>query len=124
MPSPSQYPEKNALIQKEFYADLKSIIFKESIKEIFDKVLKTVNKMGWELISDDIDEGQIEAVASSLFFGFKDEVVIRIKEINNKVVVDIRSRSRIGKIDRGANARRIKKFIIELKKLDNYNESK
>ena len=87
----------------------------QSPEKVFEKALKVVRSDGWKLVSEDKEEGQIEAVASSLFFGFKDEVVIRIKESAGKTIIDVRSRSRIGKIDRGANARRIRKFIKALK---------
>ncbi len=116
MPSPMEYPEeKFASMQHEFYPDLIPLKIKQNPKKVFEKALKIVKNDGWKLVSKDEEEGQIEAVASSLFFGFKDEVVIRIKKSKDGTIVDVRSRSRIGKIDRGANARRIRKFIKALK---------
>lgn len=116
VPNPMEYPEeKFANIQHKFYPDLIPIKLTQSPEKVFEKALKIVRSDGWKLVSKDKEEGQIEAVASSLFFGFKDEVVIRIKESKGKTIVDVRSRSRIGKIDRGANARRIRKFIKALK---------
>jgi len=60
------------------------------------------------------EEGRIEATASSLLFGFIDEVAIRIKPTEGGALVDMRSRSRIGKVDRGVNAKRIRGFLAEL----------
>ena len=116
MPNPMEYPqEKFAIKQHKAYPDLVPLVLSQTPKKVFDKALKIVNKNGWKLVSKDREEEQIEAVASSLFFGFKDEVVIRIQKTKNGTLVDIRSRSRIGKIDRGANAKRIRGFIKALK---------
>ena len=109
MPTPTEYPkEKFESLQIEGYPDIKTINSSLNVDEVFKKVLALVDKKGWELVSNDKDEGQIEAVAASLLFGFKDEVVVRIKEDDQGTIVDIRSRSRIGAIDRGANAKRIR----------------
>ena len=72
-------------------------------------------ELNWEILAQESDDGEIEALASSFVFGFKDEVAIRMVSVEGKTKLDIRSRSRIGKIDRGANARRIHKFIKILK---------
>jgi len=53
----------------------------------------------------------LEATDRSLFFGFVDDIAIRIRPLANQTRIDIRSVSRVGKHDFGANARRIKKFI-------------
>ena len=109
MPTPTEYPkEKFESLQLDGYPDIKTINSKLSVDEVFKRVLILIDKKGWELVSNDKDEGQIEAVASSFLFGFKDEVVVRIKEEDQGTIVDIRSRSRIGAIDRGANAKRIR----------------
>jgi hypothetical protein len=117
MPNPMEYPkDKFAKLQKSGYPDLKSLKLKQPIKNVFQKVLKIVKINRWELISEDIEEGQIEAISTSLLFGFKDEIVIRMKKKDDITIVDIRSRSRIGQIDRGVNARRIRSLIKALQK--------
>ena len=115
MPSPMEYPkEKFAKLQKNGYPDLKSLKLNYPINDVFKKTLKIVKENKWELISEDIDEGQVEAISKSLLFGFKDEVVIRLKEEHGTTIVDIRSRSRVGQIDRGANAKRIRSLLEAL----------
>lgn len=118
MPNPMEYPgEKFAKQQLKSYPDIKTLTIHKPYKTVFDKALQIIqNTPRWKIISKDSDEGQIEAVASSLIFGFKDEVSIRIKRAKNGTTIDMRSRSRIGRIDRGANARRIRAFFKELKK--------
>ena len=61
------------------------------------------------------EEGRIEAVATTLLYGFEDEVVIRIAPAEAGSVVDLRSRSRIGRGDLGANAARIRSFLEDLR---------
>jgi len=112
VPNPTEYPGvKVALIQKESYPSLHPLKLSIPPKKAFSKALKIVKEKGWKIISADKEDGRIEAVSSSLLFGFKDEIVIRIVPEDKGVTVDLRSRSRIGNIDRGANARRIKSFI-------------
>jgi len=66
------------------------------------------------VLSADPAESQIEAIATSRLFGFEDEVAIRVTETDTGARVDMRSRSRLGQIDRGANARRIEAFLSDL----------
>ena len=70
---------------------------------------------GWEIVADEPKEGRIEAVDRSLLYGFKDEIVIRITASDGGARVDLRSRSRVGRIDRGVNAKRIRSFLAALK---------
>ena len=67
------------------------------------------------VVASDAEEGRIEAVATSRLFGFADEVSIRIVPEGSGSRVDMRSRSRLGKIDRGTNAQRIRSWLADLK---------
>ena len=117
MPTPMEYPvDKFAKKQQKAYPDVKTLKLTQTLEVVFQKSLNIINENGWEIVGEDVGEGQIEAVASSTFFGFKDEIVIRLVKFEEGTIVDIRSRSRIGKIDRGANAKRIINFIKKLMK--------
>ncbi len=59
-------------------------------------------------------EGRIEASATSAWFGFVDDVVIRVAESAQGTRVDMRSKSRVGRSDLGANAKRIEAFLADL----------
>jgi len=59
-------------------------------------------------------EGRLEATATTSWFAFKDDVVIRVTPAAAGSRVDIRSKSRVGRSDLGANARRIRAFLAEL----------
>lgn len=105
------YPENGAVLQATRFPDIESIESVLPVNEAFDKALSLVKQSGWTLVFDDKSLGKIEAVASTFFFDFKDDVVIRIKKRGEASVIDIRSHSRIGKGDKGKNAERIRGFI-------------
>jgi uncharacterized protein (DUF1499 family) len=71
--------------------------------------------MGWEIVAADSAAGRIEATATSAWFGFKDDVVVRITPEGDGSRVDVRSVSRVGKGDVGANAARIRDYLERLK---------
>lgn len=116
MPNPIDYPGgATAELQQTAYPDLAPLTLATSPEKTFVRALDIVKDRGWEIVADVPDEGRIEAVASSLIFGFKDEIVIRIQEDDEGSLVDMRSRSRVGQIDRGVNAKRIRAFLTDLK---------
>jgi uncharacterized protein (DUF1499 family) len=68
--------------------------------------------MNWRIVEGNPSERRIEAVATTRWFGFKDDIVIRISPAaNGGSVLDIRSVSRVGLSDLGTNARRIRTFL-------------
>jgi uncharacterized protein (DUF1499 family) len=71
-------------------------------------------ELGWEIVAADRAAMRIEAVDTTWWFGFKDDMVIRITPEETGARVDIRSVSRVGKSDVGANAKRIRKFLARL----------
>jgi len=77
-------------------------------------ITKAMENLGWELVNSDVNNGIVEATGTTTWFGFKDDVVVRINDKGSKRVVDIRNKSRIGKSHLGKNAQRIKTLIEEL----------
>ena len=75
---------------------------------------QAIDNLGWELVNIDADKGVIEATDTTAWFGFKDDVVVRITDNSSERLVDIRSKSRVGGSDLGKNAARIHKLIEEL----------
>lgn len=112
--TPTDYPAANAEIQRAAYPQLRPVDLPLSFDEAFAAALALIEDRGWEVLSADPAESQIEAIATSWLFGFEDEVAVRIAETDNGVRIDMRSRSRLGQIDRGANARRIEAYLAEL----------
>ncbi|WP_076417024.1 DUF1499 domain-containing protein [Colwellia sp. UCD-KL20] len=110
--NPLEYnSEKLAPLQQEAYPELKPIISNLNTEQAFNKAVDTAIKLGWEVVAKDIKQGMIEAVDTTLLWGFKDDVAIRIQATDTGSKIDLRSISRIGGTDLGANAKRIKSFI-------------
>ncbi len=67
-----------------------------------------------DLVAAEANDGRIEATVTTTWFGFKDDVVIRIQSDGGETLLDMRSKSRLGGSDVGANAARIRDFRDEL----------
>eukprot|EP01024_Parvocaulis_polyphysoides_P021516 TRINITY_DN20183_c0_g1_i1.p3 TRINITY_DN20183_c0_g1~~TRINITY_DN20183_c0_g1_i1.p3 ORF type:complete len:146 (+),score=28.19 TRINITY_DN20183_c0_g1_i1:96-533(+) len=109
---------------QQLYSDLKPLEIKiQDDKPIFDAVLSACEKMPrWKIVVSNRDLGIVEGVATTFLLRFKDDFVIRIKSVSkgddeSVAVVDMRSRSRLGKSDLGANYKRIMKFQQVLKQI-------
>ena len=80
----------------------------------FDRALAAAQTMRWELVASDPAAGRIEATDTTFWFGFKDDVVIRVTPAPGGSRVDVRSLSRVGVGDIGANAARIRTYLKAL----------
>jgi uncharacterized protein (DUF1499 family) len=98
------------------YPDLQPQRFDHPPEKVFDVALETSRGMGWEILETDRARGVIEAVATTRLLRFKDDVTITLTREGQTTVVNVRSHSRAGKGDLGANARRIRSFQAELAK--------
>lgn len=113
-PTRAPYPAQNAELQHATYPDLAPLELSLNAHDAFAAALAAARARGWEILAADQDAGRIEAVASTFLYGFKDEVAIRVTQHDSVARVDVRSRSRIGRNDRGANANRIRAFLADL----------
>jgi uncharacterized protein (DUF1499 family) len=100
--------------QQEAYPDLMPMVTDVPPAEVFEKAQAAIGKMGLELVDADPQSGRIEATDTSFFYGFKDDMVVRIVPAPEGTRVDVRSKSRVGRSDLGQNAKRIRKFFEEL----------
>ncbi|MDH4188618.1 MAG: DUF1499 domain-containing protein [Betaproteobacteria bacterium] len=113
-PNSTDYSPDTAALQKKAYPDIGPAQIDAAPAAAFERALAAARAMGWEIIASVPADGRIEAVASTLLFGFKDDVVIRVAAHGGGSRVDIRSLSRVGRSDLGANARRIRAFLGRL----------
>ena len=93
------------------YPDLKTLVTRDPIEQAFERALETAASLGWEVYHQDLNAGTIEAVDTTAVMAFKDDVVIRINTDADGTLVDLRSVSRVGISDLGANAARIREFF-------------
>lgn len=116
MPTPTDYPGgKVAELQREAYPDLAPLALPIAPDQAFALARELVEDEAWEIVAEEPEDGRIEAVASSFLYDFKDEIIIRVTPSDGGAIVDVRSRSRTGRLDRGVNANRIRAVLAELK---------
>ena len=99
-----------AELQREAYADIVPVTVAADADAAFAAARAAAEAMGWEMVGEDASSGRIECTDTTSFFGFKDDVVIRIRPLDSGSQLDIRSKSRVGLSDVGTNAERIRKF--------------
>jgi hypothetical protein len=102
--------------QLKAYPDLKTLVLSVPVQRAFPAALDTAHEMGWQIVAQVPGEGRIEATDTTFWYGFKDDVVIRIfpAGAGDRSLVDIRSVSRVGISDVGTNAKRIRTFLAKL----------
>ncbi len=103
--------EAVAKLQQISYPNLAPLDTGLDSQKSFQVSLELAKELGWEVIAADNERGRLEAVDTTLLWGFKDDVVIRISETDIGSRIDLRSVSRVGLSDLGANAKRIQAFI-------------
>jgi uncharacterized protein (DUF1499 family) len=101
--------------QRRAYPDIQPLVLQVGAEQAFARALAAVRDLGWNVVADDREAGRIEAVDTTFWFGFKDDVVIRVSEMNpGSSRIDVRSKSRVGVGDLGTNARRIRTLLDRL----------
>lgn len=112
-PNEVDYPgEETARQQLAAYPQLKPITLNMPLPSAMAAAKATVQARGWEIAKT--TDNSIEATATTRWFGFKDDVVIRMTKKGSGVQVDMRSASRVGTSDVGTNAERIQVFLEDL----------
>jgi uncharacterized protein (DUF1499 family) len=108
------------------YADIQPYASRETPAEVFKRAEATARAMNWEIVAAVPEEGRIEATDTTAWWGFKDDIVIKIDAatftststgaVENGAILNIRSMSRVGKSDLGKNAERIRAFLAAMEK--------
>ncbi|MEM1366893.1 MAG: DUF1499 domain-containing protein [Cyanobacteria bacterium P01_H01_bin.15] len=109
------FPEKNGLIIRQSYKNVRPLYSDESSAQVFG-IVETLARIqpGWVVTRTDISALRIEVEVTSSIFKFVDDVIISISAQAEQTRIDMRSKSRDGLVDAGANAKRIERFLKEL----------
>ena len=111
---PRPYESHFAELQQLGYPGLQPLQLTLPPAQAFARALAAAQAMGLEVAAADESAGRLEAVATTRWFGFKDDVVVRIAPAGAGSRIDVRSKSRVGRSDLGANARRIQEFLTRM----------
>ena len=103
-------------MQRAAYPDIGPLLSPETPQQTFQRALQQARATpDWEVVEVDQARGTFHAVATSRLFKFRDDVVIRVRPDGQGSRLDLRSRSRVGRGDMGANAARIRAFQDEFR---------
>ena len=80
--------------------------------------MRAARNAGWDIVESRPDQGRIEATDTTLWFGFKDDIVVRVTAQDRASRIDVRSVSRVGKSDVGTNANRIRNYLLKIKRTE------
>ncbi len=100
--------------QRSGYPDLGPLRLAVPPAAAFARAAAAARTMGWEMVAADSAAGRVEATATTRWFGFKDDVVVRVRPDGAGSRVDVRSVSRVGGSDVGANAARIRAYLARV----------
>ncbi len=105
-----------ATLHQDAYPDIRSVRIDQPVAEVIEKAKRLAEDRGWTVASVDPASGHLEATATISLFRFKDDVVIRARAAENGAasIIDMRSVSRVGVHDLGANAKRVRQFLSDL----------
>jgi len=104
-----------AALQREAYPDVQPLALDLPPGRAFDAALEAARGMGWEIHAAEPTDGRIEATDTTFWFGFEDDVVVRVTPAAGGARVDVRSVSREGGGDVGTNAERIREYLDALR---------
>lgn len=116
--NPVQYQASTAAEQKRGYPDIAPVVLPLPPAQAFARAESAARAMGWDIVAVSPQDLRIEATDTSLMFGFKDDVVIRVAALADVGApssrIDVRSLSRVGGSDFGVNAKRIRAYLAKL----------
>jgi uncharacterized protein (DUF1499 family) len=108
-------PNESSDAQRSAYPDIRPLRLAVAPDIAFERAKGAMEEAGWQVVREDPSAGRIEAVATTFWFGFKDDVVVRITAEGAASRIDVRSKSRVGRSDLGTNAQRIRAYQRRLR---------
>lgn len=118
--NPIEYPGQVAAEkQRDAYPEIAPLVLAATPADAYNAALEVVSRRNWTIVDARAPQagrrdGRIEAVATTLVMGFRDDLIIRVRASGNGALVDIRSASRYGSHDLGSNAERVRSLMAEI----------
>jgi len=109
------YPDAFVPIVREAYPDLEPIRVNAPAEDAYARAIASARALGWHIVHEDPADGTFVATDTSVVFRFVDDVTVRVRPDDDGARIDVRSKSRDGRGDLGANADRIQRFAAEIK---------
>lgn len=102
-----------AQLSQDAYPKVRTLVVQADRPRLFEMLLQEARERGWQIHTSDPAGGQLEATAETFWFGFKDDVAIRVRagQAPGTLLVDARSTSRVGLGDMGTNAARLTDYL-------------
>jgi uncharacterized protein (DUF1499 family) len=113
--NPTTYDAQTAELQRKTYSDIGPLHLDVPPAQAFERALAAANNLGWDVVASDPPQTCFEATATTFWFGFKNDIAVRIIPEGSGSRVDVRSLSRIGQSDVGMNARTVRSYLHKLK---------
>ena len=107
-----------AEVREKAYPDIRPMELERSVTETFDIVHEAVKRLGWTIVLSEPpaeEPGRIEATDRTMIMGYTDDALIRVTGDDAHAFIDVRSASRYGMHDLGANAGHIRELFAEVK---------
>lgn len=105
-----------SVLQIKAYPDIRPLVSGEPKDVIFGRAEVVAEQLGWKIKVSDLENGLIEATDTTFWYGFEDDVIIRLRNSEGGgTLIDVRSLSRVGGSDLGKNADRIRAFLDKMK---------
>jgi uncharacterized protein (DUF1499 family) len=101
--------------QRLAYPDIQPVVLSQPPAQAVQLAHQAAKDLGWDIVGFDPTAGRIEATDTTRYFGFKDDVVVRVVPESTGSRVDVRSESRVGGGDAGTNAKRVRAFLAKLR---------
>ncbi|WP_291842135.1 DUF1499 domain-containing protein [Maricaulis sp.] len=113
---PLDFDPSGAAMQQSYYPEITSLIVERDARTVFREALVVARDEGWRIGTASDAAGMFEAGAESLMFGFRDDIAVRVTELEDgRARVDIRSLARQPVHDLGRNAKRVERFLAAMR---------
>jgi uncharacterized protein (DUF1499 family) len=111
----TDYDRKFVEVQRGAYPDIAPVTLDMPPADAFARALAAAQRRDWTIVATDPAAGRIEALQRSRWFGFTDDIIVRVAPAGIGSRVDVRSSARMGRGDFGVNAARVRAYIKELR---------